>query len=52
MYFDKHSDLVLDFAEPLDPNHVDEFSKIVNDLRQKYRTYVVGFDVEHVSLLL
>ncbi|KEH41262.1 hypothetical protein MTR_1g047540 [Medicago truncatula] len=39
-------------TEPLDPNHVDEFSKIVNDLRQKYRTYVVGFDVEHGVVLL
>lgn len=33
----------------LDPNPVSEIDKIVNELRIKYRTYVVEFNVEHVG---
>jgi hypothetical protein len=34
---------------PLDPNPTSEIDKIVNELRIKYRTYVVKFNVEHVG---
>lgn len=47
----KISDLVGDYAAPLDPNPVGEFDTMVNELRRKYRTYVVEFDIEHVSYL-
>lgn len=38
-------------AAPLDPNPVSELDRIVNDLRKKYRTYVVPYSGEHVWLL-
>lgn len=34
---------------PLNPNPTSKLEKIVNDLRIKYITYVVEFNVEHVS---
>jgi hypothetical protein len=37
-------------AGPLDPNPVSELDRIVNDLRKKYRTYVVPYSGEHVWL--
>jgi hypothetical protein len=36
-------------SAPLDPNPVSEIDKIVNELRIKYSTYVVEFNVEHVG---
>jgi uncharacterized membrane protein (DUF485 family) len=38
-------------AGPLDSNPVGEMDRIINKLRLKYRTYVVGLDVEYVSCL-
>ena len=37
-------------SEDLNPNPTTELEKIVNDLRIKYRTYVVDLDVEYVSI--
>jgi hypothetical protein len=34
---------------PLDPNPRTEIDRIVNELRIKYRTYVVEFNVEYVG---
>jgi hypothetical protein len=38
-------------AGSLDPNPVSELDRIVNDLRKKYRTYVVPYSGEHVGLI-
>jgi len=35
---------------PLNPNPTSELEKVVNDLRTKYRTYVVELDTLHVRL--
>jgi hypothetical protein len=36
------------FAAPLDPNPVTEIDMMINELRLKYRTYMVEVDVEYV----
>jgi len=35
-------------AAPLDPNPVTEMDRRINELRLKYRTYMVEMDVEYV----
>jgi hypothetical protein len=39
-------------AAPLDPNPLTEIDKKINELRLKYRTFMVENDVEWVCILL
>jgi hypothetical protein len=39
-------------AAPLNPNPVGQMERILNELRVKYRTYLVPFDREQVSLFV
>jgi len=40
---------VAQFSAPLDPNPTTDMERRINELRLKYRTYMVEIDVEYVS---